>query len=78
VERDGSITRDGSPIDVDRSGLPVNDVVELPVRREGMVVGRFVLTAATRVVWTTPEQRRVAVTLADQAAAAMAAVSPSG
>ena len=78
LERDGSITRDGSPIDVDRSGLPVNDVVELPVRRDGVVLGRFVLTAASRVVWTTPEQRRVAVTLADQTAAAMAAVSRRG
>ena len=41
-----------------------------------MILGRFVLTAASRVVWTDTEQRRVAVTLADQTAAAMAAVSP--
>jgi K+-sensing histidine kinase KdpD len=74
LERDGSITRDGSAINVDRSGLPVNDVVELPVWRDGVVLGRFVLTAASRAVWTTPEQRRVAVTLADQAGTAMTTV----
>ena len=48
------------------------------MRRDGVVLGRFVLTAASRVVWTTPQQRRVAVTLADQAASAMAAVGPQG
>ncbi len=71
LERDGTVTRDGVAIDVDRSGLPANDVIELPVTHGGLVVGRFVLTAASRVVWTTPEQRRVAVTLADQAASAL-------
>ena len=71
LERDGRVTRDGSTIDVDRTGLPVNDVIELPVGRAGDAPGRFVLTAASRVVWTTPEQRRVAVTLADQAASVL-------
>ena len=70
LERDGSVTRGGSILDVDRSGMPVNDVIELPVERGGMILGRYVLTAASRVVWTDTEQRRVAVTLADQAASA--------
>ncbi len=73
LERDGSVTRDGRVIDVDRSGLPVNDVIELPLGRGGQATGRFVLVASTRVVWTTLEQRLVAVTLADQAASALAA-----
>lgn len=68
LERDGSVTRNGTVIDVDRTGLPVNDVIEIPVVRGGAALGRFVLTAASKVVWTTPEQRRVAVTLADQVA----------
>jgi len=78
LERDGSVTRDGRVINVERGGLPVNDVIELPVARGGVVVGRYVLTAASRVVWTTPEQRRVAVTLADQAASAMSTGVGSG
>ncbi|MBF4764430.1 PAS domain-containing sensor histidine kinase [Nocardioides islandensis] len=69
--QDGSIVRDGQTLDVDRAGLPTNDVIELPVSRGGVVLGRFVLTAAARVVWTTREQRLVAVTLADQAAAVL-------
>ena len=76
LTQDGSVTRDGRPIDVDRSGLPTNDVIELPISRGGVMVGRFVLTATSRVVWTTLEQRLVALTLADQAAAAF--ISTSG
>lgn len=71
LERDGSVTRGGSILDVDRSGLPVNDVIELPVERGGIILGKFLLTAASRVVWTDTEQRRVAVTLADQAASTL-------
>ncbi|GAA5143657.1 hypothetical protein GCM10023340_09550 [Nocardioides marinquilinus] len=75
LERDGSVTRDGGRLDVDRSGLPTNDVVELPVARHGVVLGRFVLAAATRTAWPTLEQRLVAVALADQAAAALTPLS---
>jgi hypothetical protein len=70
LARDGRVLRGGRPVDVDRSGLPVDDVVELPVERDGVVLGRFVLTASGSVAWTTPEQRRVAVLLADQVVAA--------
>jgi K+-sensing histidine kinase KdpD len=66
LERDGSVTRAGRPVAVDRSGLPSDDVVELPVVSHGAVVGRLVLTASGRVAWPSPEQRRVAVALADQ------------
>jgi K+-sensing histidine kinase KdpD len=70
--QDGAVRRDGRELDVDRSGLPTDDVIELPVSRGGAVLGRFVLTAASHVAWTTREQRLVAVTLADQAAAVLA------
>jgi K+-sensing histidine kinase KdpD len=73
LQPDGSVTRSGTVLDVDRTGLPTNDVLEVPVTRGGVAVGRFVLTATSRVVWTTPEQRRVAVVLADQAASALPA-----
>jgi K+-sensing histidine kinase KdpD len=69
--QDGRVTRDGTPIDVDRAGLPTHDVVEVPVARGGVPLGRFVVTASTRTVWTTLEQRLVAVTLADQAASVL-------
>lgn len=72
LEADGSVRRDGGELDVDRTGLPTHDVIELPVVLGGTVLGRFVLTAASKVVWPTKEQRLVAVTLADQAAAALA------
>jgi len=78
LERDGTVSRDGHVIDVERSGLPTNDVIELPLGPAARPVGRFVLTASTHVVWTTPEQRRVAVTLADQAASALGSAPQAG
>ncbi len=75
--RDGSVTRDGTVIDVDRSGLPTDDVIELVVESHGRVFGRFVITCANRVAWPSLEQRLVAVTLAEQAGAALAATGPA-
>jgi K+-sensing histidine kinase KdpD len=75
--QDGSVVRDGRTVNVDRSGLPTDDVLEIPVRRGGIAVGRFVVTATSWVAWTTVEQRLVAVTLADQAAAAVVVERPS-
>ena len=60
---DGTVVWRGSVIDVDRQGLPIMDVVELPAGS-----GMFLLTAATRVRKPTLEQRRLAVTLAGQVA----------
>ncbi|MFI2752276.1 DUF4118 domain-containing protein [Cellulomonas sp. P22] len=76
LEHDGSVTQRGRPVDVERHGLPSDDVIGLEVRHGGVGVGRFVLTAATRVVSPTLEQRRVAVLLADQVGAALA--NPAG
>lgn len=72
LELDGSVTHDGRVIDVDRSGMPIGDVVELPVHTGGQARGTFVISCATRTVWPTLQQRRVAVTLAEQAATALA------
>lgn len=74
---DGRVSRHGREIDVDRSGFPVDDVTELPVTSGGAALGRFVLGCPERVVWPNLEQRRVAVTLADQAAAALGTPGPS-
>lgn len=70
---DGSVTRYGAPLDVDRHGLPTDDLVALDVGRDGTRYGRFLLAASTRVVRPSAQQRRVAALLADQVAAAFAA-----
>lgn len=72
LNADGSVTRDGRPQDVDRHGLPTDDEIELPVEHHGRVIGRFVLVSATRVAYPSLDQRLVAVTLAEQAGAALA------
>lgn len=71
INPDGSVTRDNQPIDVYRSGLPTDDEIEILVQNNGQVLGRFLLVRTNRVVWPTPEERRVAV--AEQAGAALAA-----
>jgi K+-sensing histidine kinase KdpD len=71
LDHDGVLTRGGHPVDVDRVGLPSNEYVALPVRRGPQVVGHFLVTATTRPTYPSREQRRVAVLLADQVAAAL-------
>ena len=71
LERDGSVSRGGGSLDVDRAGLPVDRVVVLPVR--GGRPSRGLLRAHRRLARGTTgprDQRRVAVLLADQVAAA--------
>lgn len=68
LHHDGSVSRLGRPLNVDRDGLPTDDETVLPVRWGGEVVGHFLLTSASRVARPTMEQRRVAVLLADQVA----------
>jgi hypothetical protein len=67
--RDGSVTRSGLTLDVDRSGLPIDEVILLPVQVGGRQRGYFTLTAASRVSRPSVQQRRVAVLLADQLSA---------
>ena len=73
LDHDGVLTRDGHAIDVDRVGLPSNEYVAVPVRRGSQVVGHFLVTATSRLTYPSREQRRVAVLLADQVAAALRA-----
>lgn len=74
INPDGSVALDGRNIDVDRNGLPTFDEIELAVENNGRVLGRFVMACSTRVVWPSLEQRLVAVTLAEQAGAALARI----
>ncbi|MDQ5841386.1 MAG: DUF4118 domain-containing protein [Chloroflexota bacterium] len=71
VDHDGHVTRREHRVDVERDGLPTDELIGLVVRQGGVVHGQFVLTAATRVVRPSVEQLRVAVLLADQVGAAL-------
>ena len=71
LDHDGTVTRNGREVDVDRHGLPYDEEVALLVRRGQRVVGHFVVTAAARIAYPTTEQRRVAMLLADQVAPAV-------
>ena len=71
LQADGSITWRGRVIDVEREGLPTLDVIELPVTSAGVERGRYLLTSTSAVRRPDRERRQVAVTLADQAAAAL-------
>lgn len=73
LNSDGTVSRGGHVIDVERDGLPTDDTTELLIEHGGSVRGRFLLTAATHVTRPDLDQRLVAVTLADQVGAALAA-----
>lgn len=66
INDDGSLTWRGAPIDVERDGLPVDAETCLPVRSAGVTRGHFRLTASTRIVRPSLEQRQIAILLADQ------------
>ena len=67
------MTHNGRTIDVHRVGLPTESEIALLVQSGGVVHGRFLLVAATQVVRPSREQLRVAVALANQVGAALAA-----
>ncbi|HVH21485.1 MAG TPA: DUF4118 domain-containing protein [Pseudonocardia sp.] len=71
LDQVGTVSYAGHPIDAERDGLPTDTAIALPVRSGGTTHGRFLLTAATRVVRVSPEQLRVAVALANQVGAAL-------
>ncbi len=73
LDHDGVLTRRDRLVDVERSGLPTDEYVAVPVRRGSRVVGHFLVAATSRVAYPGSEQRRVAVLLADQIASAVAA-----
>jgi K+-sensing histidine kinase KdpD len=71
LDHEGTVTRRGYRVDVERNGLPTDERISLVVRQGGVVHGHFVLTAATRVVRPSVVQLKVAVLLADQVGAAL-------
>lgn len=72
----GSLSRAGYTINVARQGLPTDTNIALMVQSGGAIHGHLLLTAATRVVRPSRQQLRVAVTLANQLGAALAANNP--
>jgi hypothetical protein len=68
LRRDGQIVWHGAVWDVDRDGLPTEEI-ELLVENGGQLCGRFLLSAAPDTAAPLTE-RRLAVTLADQVGAA--------
>ncbi len=73
LNRDGGMTRDGRPLDIDRTGLPTDSDIELLIQSAGRVRGRFLMVASTRVARPNLQKRLVAVALADQVGAALTA-----
>ena len=71
LDADGTVMWRGRLVDVEREGLPTLDLVELPVTFAGVDHGRYLLTSTSVVRRPDPERRRVVVTLAGQAAAAL-------
>jgi len=69
LHRDGSVEWEGRSLAVEREGLPTDVEIALPVPGTGGSAGHFRLTAASRVLRPSLEERRVAVLLADQCAA---------
>ncbi len=72
LNHDGSVTRGMHTIKVERDGLPTNSEIQLMVQHGGTTLGKFKLTAATRIARPDLEQRLVAVALADQVGTALA------
>ncbi|BAK35832.1 hypothetical protein MLP_28180 [Microlunatus phosphovorus NM-1] len=69
LQPDGSLTRRGQPVDVDRSGLPTDTEIWLPAGGGQGQTGGFRLVAATHVARPTHQQRQVAAVLADHVGA---------
>jgi K+-sensing histidine kinase KdpD len=77
INGDGTVTRNGRTVNVERNGLPTDSEIALPVQSGGVAHGRFLLVSATRVVRPTLEQLRVTAALADQVGAALATAKPT-
>lgn len=72
IAMDGTVTRQGRLLDVDRTGLPTDTEVWLPVGSlEDGDLGGFRLVAVTHISRPTLRQRQVAVVLADLVAGAL-------
>jgi hypothetical protein len=71
LHSDGSVTRAGRIVDVDREGLPTDDVIAIPLPRPGSQPAYFAVIAASHVARPQPEQRQVAALLAHLAAGSL-------
>ena len=78
LNQDGTLTYNGRPYNVGRLGLPTDSEIELVIQSGGVAGGRFLLTAASTVARPTLDQLRVAVALANQVGAALAAAHRDG
>ena len=72
LHSDGTVTRSGGLMDVDKDGLPTDDVLAIPVPGPAARSGYFAVTAATHIARPRVEQRQVAALLAQLAAGALA------
>jgi K+-sensing histidine kinase KdpD len=70
LRRDGTVVADAHVLDVDHSGFPADRDVELLVVSGDQLCGRFVMRGDGKTP-ISADQRRQAVALADQAAAAL-------
>lgn len=70
--RDGTVWRGGRQLDVDRGGLPTDDLIVLPVSHDGRDLGQLAVSASVHRVHPGSHQRRIAVLLADQLGTALA------
>ncbi len=71
LDHDGVLTRHGHPVDVERIGLPTDEYVAVPVGVGSRVIGHFLVSVTSHLSYPTQEQRRIAVLLAGQVAAAV-------
>jgi K+-sensing histidine kinase KdpD len=71
LDHQGLVTRREHLVNVDRDGLPTDDETALLVRRGGVTLGHFLLTAAADIAHPSREQRKVAVLLAAQVGAVL-------
>jgi hypothetical protein len=65
---DGSVSRAGRLMNVDKDGLPTDDVIAIPVPSQDSRQAYFAVIAATHVARPLAEQRQVAALLAHLAA----------
>lgn len=77
IAPDGTVSRRDRILDVDRSGLPTDTEVWLPVGPgDGAELGGFRLVAATHVARPDRQQRQVAALLAEHVASALRQQTP--
>lgn len=69
---DALVIRNGRILDVDRRGLPADEITVLPITNGGRVYGHYLLTSSTTIARPSRTQLRVAVLLAQQVGAALA------